>query len=500
MIKSDLLQGAPLARPIASTAYDTAWVAAIPRPDNRGKPRFPGALDWIAAHQLPDGSWGSVIAYPPDRIISTLAALVALARFGRHGSARSQIECGERYLWQHAHLLHGMPCELVGLELLLPALMRAVAEAGMHVPGYLDAYPAERKRKLELVPPDKIYSPHATIAHSAEFLGSNVNLPALLSMQSANGSIGNSPAATAYLLHQIEDSAAVAYLERCLAIGPDGGVPALEPCETFATLWIAYHRFLGGVSPAALLSGPVRDELLAALAGRGVSLSPSFHVPDADNTAIALLLLHEADVSVAPSALRQFERDEYFVSFPYERHPSTGVNIHVLMALLRFPSYPNRGHAIAKILRFLKAARRHERYWLDKWHISPYYATSHAMVALAELPARYNQDAVSMIDAAAEWIVCTQNADGSWGFYHAATTEETAYALIGLHAARSTARVATAIDVGRRYLGAHLGTARPALWIDKCLYYPPRIVDAVIEAACSRAVANGMLEAPRSYT
>jgi halimadienyl-diphosphate synthase len=429
-----------------------------------------------------------------------LAALVPLARFGRRGIDRLQLERAERFLWQHAHLVRHAPVELVGFELLLPALMRLATEAGVHVPPYLDAYAQERAHKLELVPRDKIYSPNATIAHSVEFLGADANLLQLLSMQADNGSIGNSPAATAYLLQHIDDPAAVAYLERCVATGNDSGVPALEPVETYEALWVAYNLYLGGASPDCLLPASLRAQLVTALEGPGVSLSPSFKVPDADDTAVALLLLHEAGIKIDPGALRQFERDEYFVSFPHERHASTGVNIHMLAALTRLTSYPNRGRAIAKILQFLRAARHHERYWLDKWHVSPYYATSHAIVALAELPAPYTQYATVMVDAAAEWIVRTQNADGSWGFYGTPTTEETAYAVLGLCAAPPSEQVTRAIEAGQAYLEANQGLARPALWIDKCLYYPTRIVDSALHAALGRAAAYESNELSAVYT
>lgn len=474
-------------RSIASTVYDTAWVATIPHPDDPSKPRFPDALNWISARQYADGSWGSAIFHQHDRVISTMAALVALARFGRREIDRLQVLRAERYLWQHAHLLRQASVELVGFELLLPALMRLATEAGVHVPAYLDAYVEERAHKLELVPREKYYTPTTTMAHSVEFLGAEANLLQLLSMQSDNGSIGNSPAATAYLLQHVNDAAAVAYLERCLVASNGNGVPALEPVETYEALWVSYNLYLGGALVVDVLPETFRDELIAAVESEGVSLSPSFRVPDADNTAIALLLLHEAGVDADPAVLRRFERDDYFVSFPHERHSSTGVNIHVLAALTRLCHYPNRGRAIAKILQFLKSARKYDRYWLDKWHISPYYATSHAIVALAELPAPYTQYATTMVDAAVEWFVRTQNADGSWGFYSTPTTEETAYAVLGLCAAPQDEQVTRAIESGRAYLEANQGVARPALWIDKCLYYPTRIVDSALHAALGRA-------------
>src|SRR5262249_27678718 len=62
---------------MSSTAYDTAWVARLREPD--GRPAFPAAAAWLRERQQADGSWGGPIALPHDRVISTLAAIVALA-------------------------------------------------------------------------------------------------------------------------------------------------------------------------------------------------------------------------------------------------------------------------------------------------------------------------------------------------------------------------------------------------------------------------------------
>lgn len=471
-------------RAIASTAYDTAWVAAVPSQADRRNPRFPSALSWISRNQLADGSWGSAIPYQHDRIICTLAALIPLARFGQRETDRVQVQRGERYLWQHAHRLRHMPCELVGFELLLPTLLQLATEVGIRVPPGLDVFAAERQAKLALLPPQLIYSAELTTAHSLEFLGADVNPLKLLHVRAPNGSIGNSPAATAFLLHHIDDPAATAYLDHCLLGDQGAGVPVLEPCETFEQLWIALHGYLGGTPVHTLLDADILTSLQQQVNEAGICLSASFPVPDADDTAVALLLLHAAGLPADPIVLQAFERDDYFVSFQYERHPSTGVNIHVLHMLTRYPSYPGCSAAIAKIVRFLRTSCENGSYWIDKWHISPYYATSHAIAALVELAAAGLYEVSDLITAAVRWMVHTQNEDGSWGFYGTPTAEETAYAVLGLRQVADFDLAARAALVGGiAYLQAHRAAPHPALWIDKCLYYPPRVVEAVIAAA-----------------
>jgi halimadienyl-diphosphate synthase len=470
---------------IAGVAYDTAWLAGVPARHDRRQSRFPTSLRWLTDHQLPDGSWGSRVRYEHDRILCTLAALAPLAQFGRRDEDRIAVEAGTRYLWQHGHLLRHEPVEMVGFELLLPTLIQRARLAGVNVPPHLDVYTAERARKLELIPAEALYSPHATVVHSLEFLGDQVDLQRLRAAQGANGAIGNSPAATAFFLSQAEEPRAQRYLEHCLEWTDSATAPVLHPCETFELLWAAYHLFLAGVPAQRLLSPAERQHLKHALAEGGVSLSPTFPIPDADDTAVALLLMQQLGEAVDPGVLRAFEaRDGTFVSFPYERHSSVGVNVHVLHALARVPGYPEAEARIRKIVEYL-VDEHSGLYWIDKWHISPLYATSHVVRVAEHLTPEQARPLTHLLERSREWLRQSQNADGSWGFYGQPTAEETAYGLLALSAAssrhdeRDRKRCAAAAD----YLSTAADADMPALWIDKCLYTPPLVVRAAIDAA-----------------
>lgn len=504
---------------IAGTAYDTAWLAGVSdRPGitggtTRQHSRFPTALAWLIEHQQPDGSWGGAVRYEHDRMLSTLAALATLTRFGRRDIDREAVAAGTRYLWQHGHRLAAEPMELVGFELLLPTLVRRAQQAGVAVPPDLDTYAAQRAEKLRLIPKEALYSPFTTAVHSLEFLGDDADTPLLQRAQGANGAIGNSPAATAFYYERSRDPRALTYLEESVARCEGGMAPVLYPCETFELLWSAYHLFLAGVPARQLLSIGERAALADALRHRGVSLSPTFPIPDADDTAVALLLLHELGDAVQPGVLEAFQtKAGHFASFPHERHSSVGVNVHVLHALLRVPGYPNAAHIVDQLVEYLAAEQVRGQYWIDKWHISPYYATSHALCVLRELPPAVRQRTTQLEAQARDWIRQTQNSDGSWGFYSEPTAEETAYALLALAPATSealpgsgdaTPAIAYAdrrrCAAAARYLrqvapgmsAASSGksgavSARPdfpPMWIDKCLYTPTLVVQAVIQSA-----------------
>ena len=59
-----------------NTAYDTSWIARLQDIDGQ---MSLDALQWICENQQPDGSWGAPrVMYYHDRVISTLAAMLAL--------------------------------------------------------------------------------------------------------------------------------------------------------------------------------------------------------------------------------------------------------------------------------------------------------------------------------------------------------------------------------------------------------------------------------------
>ena len=487
------LTSAPARPGIAGTSYDTAWLASVPG-DVAGTSRFPTALQWLVDHQYPDGSWGGHLRYEHDRIISTLAALAPIAQFGRHSVDQDAVAKGTRYLWTHSHLLRSEPLELVATELLLPALADRARKAGISVPPTMNVYTSQRAEKLRLIPLDALYSSQTTAAHSLEFLGDDADRARLPRTLGANGGVGNSPAATAYYYAQTRDPRALVYLENCRDEAGGIMVPVLSPCESFELLWSAYHLFLAGIPVERILTPAERSSIARKLRSGGVSLSDSFPISDADDTAVALTLLGDLDGPPQTEALQAFAMpDGHFASFPYERHASVGVNLHVLQALARCREYPDREATLDRTLRYVVSQQIDEMYWLDKWHLSPYYATAHALCCLRDLDPRRAKIAAPSLSGAREWIRATQNSDGSWGFYGQSTAEETAYAVLALAASASGTFDPMdwlCCNRGIAFLRAALGadwafdeTSYPELWIDKCLYVPSLVVQSVIEAA-----------------
>src|SRR5262245_8544998 len=191
--------------------YDIAWLARL-QPPKQAEALWPDSIDWLLANQHADGSWGGRIIYYHDRIICTLAAAIALCKNGRSQLAAEALKRAEHYLWHHLHLLPRDPFELVGFELIFPTLLAAAQSAGVDVPFHTCGYGAIQTAKLRLIPPEMLYSPRISTVHSLEFLGHSADLDQLQQALASNGSLGNSPAATAYyLLLKGEDERALAY-------------------------------------------------------------------------------------------------------------------------------------------------------------------------------------------------------------------------------------------------------------------------------------------------
>lgn len=475
---------------LSVSAYDVAWMARLPA-DGEDGARWPDLIDWLIEHQWPDGSWGGTIPYYHDRLLCTLSTIIALKERGTGRAAAEAIERGVRYVWHNSHFLHYDPIELVGFELILPTLLAQARALSMDVPAHSYGYRHLRAKKLRLLPPESFYTPGTSVAFSIEFLDATGDPDSLPQLQGENGAVANSPATTAYLVLQGSgNQAALSYLERMRA-----RPPAFYPWRTFEMAWTLEHLAFGGLSLNGLVEPSIWAELQAALyfGEIGVGIDPSFGINDGDTTSVTLHVLARGGQPVDPMILQHFEnsRSGLFHTFPFERNPSVVTNAHALEALALMPDYPNRQIMQDRIVTMMLAAQQYKSYWVDKWHASPYYATTHVLMALISMQEFLLAECHNSI----EWLVHTQRPDGSWGYFDRGTIEETAYALLVLlHYHRRVRAVnSEVLRRGAAYLYRLMGqadSAYPELWIAKSLYAPKNIIRAAVLAA-----ANLYLEA-----
>ncbi|HYS37056.1 MAG TPA: hypothetical protein VEO01_15660, partial [Pseudonocardiaceae bacterium] len=132
-------------RPVAAMAYATAWAARLTA--DGGRPVFPRARQWLREHQHADGSWGGVVPNPYDRLVSTLAAVLALHEADDQWAAAA-VRSGVDYLRGHATNWRGAVGEPIGFEVVAPYLVQQADAAGLLFMGGLGELAALRDDKL----------------------------------------------------------------------------------------------------------------------------------------------------------------------------------------------------------------------------------------------------------------------------------------------------------------------------------------------------------------
>ncbi len=460
---------------MASTAYDTAWVAMLAKDGYEIGER---ALEWLRSNQLPDGTWGvAEPVYYYDRLVSTLAAIIAFSVAGDLLGRDAERVMKAQYALQAVlpTLTEQNMVETIGAEVLIPSLFDVVEAYKLGERWEDDEYRRllqQRERKLSRLPSGMI-NRNITLNFSAEMAGSHYqHLLDVRNLQEDNGSVGDSPAATAYFLASIDpgNEAALRYLET--AANPDGGLPNVYPFDMFELSWVLWNLDLAGIQENANLLAHCQPHLdfieNAWDPQNGAAFAANYGVLDGDGTSMAYEVLSRFGRDAAPRPIFNYERETHFVTYPNESNLSLSVNIHVLSALKQAgysPSHPS----VAKI-RSLLESQQTGAYWSDKWHHSPYYTTSHIIITAAGYMDDLAADSV-------QWMLQTQHEDGSWGF-QVKTVEETAYCLQALCMWRKAGHSvpADALKRGRDWLRSRFEQPYHSLWIGKVLYQPTRVI------------------------
>ena len=468
---------------MGTTAYDTAWAARLGEIDWDLSSR---ALAWLAEHQLPNGSWGaSAPMYYHDRVLCTLAAMIALTYRGRRGQDKVQIENGKFALERMtSKATEGLMADpngaTVGFEMIAPTLVAEAEKLGIikrQGDRILGRLSKQRAKKLSFLKENMI-SRHVTIAFSTEMAGTDgKHMLDIENLQEGNGSVGLSPSATAYFATYIKrgDEASLKYLRN--VVTPEGGMPNVSPFDVFEIAWSLWNLSLNpDLATLPKLKPHVEFLSRAWEPRRGVSFATDYTVKDSDDTVITYSTLLRFGIEKDLASILAYEEKDHFRCFDLEVNPSISANIHILDAL-RQAGLNRKILSIQKILQFIEKAKGDNPYWVDKWHASAYYPTAHAVMACAG----FEDD---LVKGSVEWIIKTQNPDGSWGTY-LPTAEETAYALQALWVwNEKVARIPKSIfKNGARWLQDHIDEPYPPLWIGKCLYNPRLVIRSAIISA-----------------
>ncbi|WBB67439.1 prenyltransferase/squalene oxidase repeat-containing protein [Micromonospora sp. WMMD812] len=471
-------------------------------------------LSYLLGTQRTDGGWGAADGYAFVPTLSAVEALLASA-LDPGGDERDAVPSRVELLTAamrgltalRGWLVDGLPelPDTPAADLIVPALTDRInahlerlggEPAGGRLAGALPTA-VDRRRFAALGALLESGRPvPQKLLHAFEVLG-----PAARGRRDVTpvaGAVGASPAATAaWTTDPAEaDPAVLSYLEAAVR-QHDGAVPCCTPVTVFERGWTLSSLARAGVPvrPAPRLVA----ELVDALGPEGAATGPGLPA-DADTTSAALYGLALLGHPVDPASLLRYDVGSHFCTWQGEDGRSVTTNAHVLEALGWHAHHAPGGAArygerVAALADWLREQQQPDGSWTDRWHASPFYATSCAVLALdGHAPAG---TATSAVDRAVDWIVASQRPDGSWGRW-TGTVEETAYALHVLLGAARRPRpgVRDAVARGLAHLAAADGrSVHPPLWHDKDLYTPVLIVRAAVIAVWQLAVTRSDLAA-----
>ncbi|KAF8031229.1 hypothetical protein BT93_D0437 [Corymbia citriodora subsp. variegata] len=240
MIKREILPNMASRSFLSPSPYDTAWLAMIPDLHQYDRPMFKGCLNWVLHNQNEEGFWGD---YDPDEhemlddvecLASTLVCMIVLKRW-HVGSPL--IEKGLKFIHENAQLLlsrkkHGKFPRWVAI--VLPGMVDLARASGLEVifpesTEYLieDLF-SNRQRILEreqLVDKNQYYP--LLSYHEALPPAYKISHESILEHLDSNGSLFQSPSATASAYLATGNEACLPYLRFLASNCASNGVPSL---------------------------------------------------------------------------------------------------------------------------------------------------------------------------------------------------------------------------------------------------------------------------------
>ncbi|KAL0312160.1 UNVERIFIED_CONTAM: Peregrinol diphosphate synthase TPS1, chloroplastic [Sesamum radiatum] len=357
---------------ISVSPYDTAWIALI-KVDGRGTPQFPSCLEWIAQHQLPDGSWGDqryFCAY--DRLVNTLACVVALRSWNVHAD---QSKKGISFIKENVHKLANADAEhmTAGFEVVFPALLQKARDLGIHdlpydAPVLRDIYSA-RDHKMKRIPKELMHKVPTALLYSLEGL-EDLEWQKLLKLQSPHGSFLTSPSSTAFAFMQTGDQNCLKFikytLQKC-----NGGAPHVFPVDIFARLWAVDRLQRLGIS--RFFQSEIKDCLSHVYrfwSEKGVFSGRYSEFSDIDDTSMGFRLLRLHGYDVDPNVLSNFKDDDKFSCYAGQMIESATPIYNLYRASqVRFPGEKILEEANTFAYKFLQE-KLDSHQLLDKWVIS----------------------------------------------------------------------------------------------------------------------------------
>ncbi|KAL8249659.1 hypothetical protein R6Q59_006527 [Mikania micrantha] len=204
---------------LSVSSYDTAWVAMVPSPNSPKSPCFSQCLNWLINNQLNDGSWGLVYnnhnqLLLKDSLSSTLASILALKRWN---VGEDQINKGLYFIESNFDSAtdKSQPSPF-GFDIIFPGMLEYAKNLNINLFSKQTEFSLMlHERELEL---KRCHSNEmdAYLAYICEGLGNLFDWNMVKKYQMKNGSIFNSPSATAAAFISNQNSGCLNYITSLL--------------------------------------------------------------------------------------------------------------------------------------------------------------------------------------------------------------------------------------------------------------------------------------------
>ncbi|PWA32309.1 geranyllinalool synthase [Artemisia annua] len=217
------------------SAYDTAWLAMILHPQEHNTPLFKGCLEWLLHNQKEEGYWGDLPTI--DALPATLACMAALQKWG---FGVENIEKGLKFIHENMEeMLHGNLDHLPrSFSIVFPATIELAESSGLelklsdHMISTVSYISNTRQQILgieEMV--DKWqYPPLLAYLETFQFTKHNVDQQTIMKHLSEDGSLFQSPSATAQAYISTRNHKCLEYLMTLVHMCPNG-VPQKYPMD-----------------------------------------------------------------------------------------------------------------------------------------------------------------------------------------------------------------------------------------------------------------------------
>ncbi|CAI9783841.1 unnamed protein product [Fraxinus pennsylvanica] len=242
-IKKEIFSNDDLHAFVSPSAYDTAWLAMIPaHPSKQNCPMFKNCLNWILENQKEEGFWGerNEEGLPTiDTLPATLSCMVALKTWN---VGQENIEKGLAFIHSKVEILLKINYQNLPrwFFIVFPAMIVLAQAAGLELDfsqGLKEVIADiffNRKQILnteELVDESR-YCDLPLLAYLESLpLTYNVHKQEIVKHLSNDGSLFQSPSATASAFMATGNIKCIRYLESLVRNCPNGGVPAKYPMD-----------------------------------------------------------------------------------------------------------------------------------------------------------------------------------------------------------------------------------------------------------------------------